>query len=252
MCRLLGLIANKPVDLEFSLERFRELAKKHPDGWGMGWYEEGEARVFKQKISALDPQSKLLQLSKSVMSRIFLCHVRRASCGEPREENSHPFMFDNWIFAHNGTVNREQLRRKLRGRYAEGIAGETDSEVYFRWLLQCIEEEGEVEEGIRVAVEEAQGSAKGALNFLLSDGEHLYAFRYGESLHKLRREPGGPGELSYTSSETGVLLKSKLLRGERAFLVCSERLTKEGWEEVEEGSLLRVGGDLRVREVRVL
>jgi len=251
MCRLLGLIANKPVDLEFSLGKFRELARKHPDGWGMGWYEEGEARVFKQAIPASDLGSKLPQLSKSVKSRIFLCHVRRASCGKPREENSHPFRFDNWIFAHNGTVDREQLRRKLRGRYAEGIAGETDSEVYFRWLLQCIEEEGEVEEGIRMAVEEARKSAKG-LNFLLSDGKHLYAFRYGKSLHKLRREPGESGELSYTSSETGALLKSKLLLGERAFLVCSERLTKEGWEEVEEGSLLRVGGDLRVREVRVL
>jgi len=247
MCRLLGLMVNRPVDLEFSLERFKELAREHPDGWGMGWYEEGKARVFKQAISALDQGSKLPQLSKSVISRIFLCHVRRASCGKAKEENSHPFKFDNWIFAHNGTVNREQLR----GRYVEGIAGETDSEVYFRWLLQCIEEEGEVEEGIRVAVEEAQRSAKGALNFLLSDGEHLYAFRYGESLHKLRREPGEPGEFSYTSSETGALLESKLLRGEKAFLVCSEKLT-ERWEEVEEGSLLKVGGDLGVREVRVL
>ena len=252
MCRLLGLIANKPVDLEFSLERFKELAREHPDGWGMGWYEEGEAKVFKQAISALDPGSKLPQLSKSVTSRIFICHVRRASCGGAREENSHPFKFDNWIFAHNGTVNRGQLRRKLRGRYAERIAGETDSEVYFRWLLQCIEEEGEVEKGIRVAVEEARKSTNEALNFLLSDGEHLYAFRYGESLYKLRREPGELEEFSYTSSETGALLKSKLLRGERAFLVCSERLTEERWEEVEEGSLLRIGGDLGVREVRVL
>jgi glutamine amidotransferase len=248
MCRLLGLIANKPVDLEFSLERFKLMAREHPHGWGMGWYEGGEAMIFKQEISALDPESRLPHLSKSVRSSIILCHVRRASRGGVKEENSHPFRFDNWIFAHNGTVHREQLRRKLRGRYAERIAGETDSEVYFRWLLQCLEGEGRVEEGIGVAVEEARRSAKGALNFLLSDGEHLYALRCGESLYRLRREPG---ELC-SSPETGALLRSKLLRGERAVLVCSERLTEEGWEEVGEGNLLRVGGDLRVREVRLL
>ena len=249
MCRLLGLIASRPVELEFSLERFRQLAREHPHGWGMGWYEGGEARVFKQGISALAPESRLPQLSRSVRSWIILCHVRKASCGRVKEENSHPFRFDNWIFAHNGTVDRGQLRRKLRGRYAEGIEGETDSEVYFRWLLQCLEGEGGVEEGIGVAVEEARRSAKGALNFLLSDGEHLYAFRLGESLHRLRR---GPGELSCSSPETGALLRGKLLRGERAVLVCSERLTEERWEEVGEGSLLRIGGDLRVREVRLL
>jgi len=35
MCRLLGIIANKLVDLEFSLERFKEFASQNPDGWGL-------------------------------------------------------------------------------------------------------------------------------------------------------------------------------------------------------------------------
>ncbi len=54
MCRLIGVIANKPVDLEFSLERFKNFAKWNPDGWGIGWYEEkGTAKVFKQRLSAV-------------------------------------------------------------------------------------------------------------------------------------------------------------------------------------------------------
>ncbi len=32
MCRLLGVIANKPVDLEFSLTRFRRFGEENPDG----------------------------------------------------------------------------------------------------------------------------------------------------------------------------------------------------------------------------
>ena len=35
MCRLLGVIANQPVDLEFSLERFKKFANCNPDGWGI-------------------------------------------------------------------------------------------------------------------------------------------------------------------------------------------------------------------------
>ncbi len=63
MCRLLGLIANKTVDLEFSLTRFRKFAKDNPDGWGIGWYEEdGSAKVFKQGISA-DNSNEFLNLS---------------------------------------------------------------------------------------------------------------------------------------------------------------------------------------------
>jgi len=38
MCRLFGLTANKPVDVEFSLleadKPFRNLGEKNPDGWG--------------------------------------------------------------------------------------------------------------------------------------------------------------------------------------------------------------------------
>lgn len=51
MCRLLGVIANKPVDLEFSFLKadkpFRELGRTNPDGWGIGWYENGLAKVDK-------------------------------------------------------------------------------------------------------------------------------------------------------------------------------------------------------------
>jgi hypothetical protein len=64
MCRLLGLVANKPVDLEFSLVKFKEFASWNPDGWRIGWYENKKAKIFKQGISAISDESQLPKLSK--------------------------------------------------------------------------------------------------------------------------------------------------------------------------------------------
>jgi len=47
MCRLLGLVANKSVDLKFSLKRFKDFSKSNPNGWGIGWYENNYSNVFK-------------------------------------------------------------------------------------------------------------------------------------------------------------------------------------------------------------
>lgn len=65
MCRLLGVIANKPVDLEFSLERFKKFASRNSDGWGIGWYEVGKTKIFKESRSALETD-QLLNLSKEL------------------------------------------------------------------------------------------------------------------------------------------------------------------------------------------
>ncbi len=112
MCRLLGVIANKAVDLGFSFLNadtpFRNLGAKHPHGWGIGWYENGKACVFKEGRSTL--QSRYLEgKAQDVRSHVIISHVRSAKTGGPSELNSHPFPFDKYIFAHNGTVNRVQL-----------------------------------------------------------------------------------------------------------------------------------------------
>ncbi len=257
MCRLLGLIANKPVDLEFSLTRFSEFSKSNPDGWGVGWYEEdGSAKVFKQGIPADAPNSEFPILSKKVRSKIIIAHVRKGTRGQPADVNSHPFQFKNWIFAHNGSVDRDQLKSLLRHDYINELKGKTDSEVYFYLILQCIEEEdGNIINGIKKAINEVKSERHGGLNFLLSDGERLYAFRYSSdsrdyySLWWLKREPSGSDPIEFTSEETKALLRSKSLKGEKAVLVCSEKLTEEEWKEIKFGSMLIIEPDLSVKEV---
>lgn len=258
MCRLLGLIANKPVDLEFSLERFKGFASWNPDGWGIGWYEEGKPKIFKEGISALD-SNKFSTFSKKVRSKIIITHVRKGTEGESSERNSHPFRYGNWIFAHNGSVNREYLLPLLKEEYKNNLKGETDSEVYFYYLIQCIEENKDIVEGIKKAMNKVMESSYKGLNFLLSDGNNLYAFRYSKdskdyySLYKLKRDSSTPGLIEYLSKETKALIRSKSLKGEKAVLVCSEKLTKdENWEEINIGNLLVINNNLTTDEIRII
>lgn len=260
MCRLFGLVANKPVDVEFSLLRFKEFSKYNPDGWGIGWYEKNSAKVFKQGISAKDNESQLPNLSKEFRSKIIIAHVRKGTGAQPSEINSHPFQYKNWLFAHNGSVDRDFLFSLLTDGYKKELKGKTDSEVYFYWILQCIGGDKDVIEGIKKAIEKItiRSYNYSGLNFLLSDGKCLYSLRYSSysedyySLWVLKREPSESRPLEFESQETKALLRSKSLKGERAVLVCSERLTKEKWENIETGNMLIIEPDLNVKEVRIL
>jgi predicted glutamine amidotransferase len=94
------------------------------------------------------------------------------------------------------------------------------------------------------------------LNFLLTDGVRLFAYRNSArnagyySLFFLERDPRSY-EPKTLESELGVLIKSKSLRGERAVLVCSEKLTEEDWKEIPLGRLLVISADLNTAMVEV-
>jgi glutamine amidotransferase len=245
MCRLFGLRANRPVDVEFSLvsgpKPFREFGKQNPSGWGIGWYEDGAASVKKEPLPAHQSPA-LNQAVAEVKSAIVLAHVRFATCGDPKLDNCHPFSSGNWLFAHNGGVDRYSLWAQLDGHRRTAVRGDTDSEVLFHWILQHVEREGDIVAGLRKALPAVR--VKSAVNFLLSDGSSLYAYRNAVksldrySLFYLLRNPHEHGLESLQSKEVGALLRSKALHDEKAILVCSERLTSEDWKPLENGRLL--------------
>lgn len=258
MCRLLGIIANKPVDLEFSLQKFKEFSIRNPDGWGIGWYEKGKAKVFKQGIKATDRESKLSILSKQVKSHIIISHVRKRTEGSASTANSHPFKFNNWLFAHNGSIDKKYISSLLRESYIKALKGETDSEIYFFWLLQNIEDHGDIVLGLKSALDIIKNNHYTGLNFLLSDGNCLIAFRYSSnlrdyySLYSLERKNFNIESFDYISKETDVLLRSKLLNSEASVLICSEKLTEENWKEIELGNIHTIDSGLNKIEMRII
>lgn len=258
MCRLLGLIANKQVDLRFSLiegpTTLTSLSKRNPDGWGLGWYKNGQPAVVKEPAPA-DSSQRYQATSAEAMSDIFIAHVRTATTGGRRKENCHPFQYDPWLFAHNGSVNRKAVYEWLNGTHRSSIRGDTDSEVYFHWIVQSIEKASSAEEGITSALERLKGQVTEytGLNFVLSDGHCLYAYRDASgnhdyySLFYLVRQPGRQHPEEFRSKEVSAMLETKSLRGEQAVLVCSEKLTEEPWKEISIGQLLVVDPQLNTR-----
>jgi len=58
--------------------------------------------------------------------------------------------------------------------------------------------------------------------------------------------------LEFRSREIEALIRSKALKGEKAVLVCSEKLTEENWEGVEVGTLLAINSSLEIKEIKIL
>lgn len=250
MCRLFGLVANKEVDIIFSMleasNRFKKQGKENPDGWGIGWYEKGVPKIEKYGESAFS-SNRFDELVKKIRSKIIIAHVRLATSGRSdSDRNAHPFIYNQWIFAHNGTVRKREILKLLRDPYNQNFTSEPiDSEIYFRYLIQCIDEKRDKIEGIKTAVDEVVKSSGGA-NFLLSDGLKFYAFKYGKELYFLSRDPLSP--FSSSSKETHALIESKKLGDEKAILISTERLTKdECWKELSDGEFLIINENLEIR-----
>lgn len=241
MCRLFGLIANQPVDLVFSflsgVKTLKDLSNENPDGWGVGWYDDELPRCFKEPLPAHESLSYPRE-AKTIRTQIAVAHVRKATTGEMTLENCHPFCWNSWIFAHNGSIKRDVLFALLTESRRKAVQGSTDSEVLFHLLLQNIENEDDVIKGIRKGVEKASQFSYSSLNFILSDGISLFAYRDAAkrhgyySLYYLIRNPTMAGPLSALSDETRMLLNSKSLAGEKAALICSEKLTDENWAQI--------------------
>jgi predicted glutamine amidotransferase len=215
MCRVLGCVAAEPVSLRHELlEAPNPLIRQsehHDSGWGMAVHKRGEGEEpqclrFPEAAHGGDE----LAAAAELRGRIFDVHVRRATFGGLALENTHPFCLGSYSFSHNGTI--VDCPRLLE----PGVArprGQTDSECFFNLIMRDFDPKDAVA-SLRRSVElTIDRSPFSGLNFLLTDGERLYAYRLGVfELHWLAR----PGQL----------------------LVASERMTDERWHDVRQDVLL--------------
>jgi len=152
------------------------------------------------------------------------------------------------------------LKNYLLDEYKNKIIGETDSEIFFYLIIQSIEKNNDIKEGIKEAIEKIDESNiyYSGLNFLLTDGNNLYAFRYSKinqdyySLYYLDRNPLNYDLLKLESEETKMLIQSKRLNREYAVLVCSEKLTEEKWISIGLGELLIINKNLKISQFKII
>jgi glutamine amidotransferase len=234
MCRLFGVAASAPIDICFELLDAANpvvvQSEAHDSGWGIAYYGNGEAHVERFPHAAhADPGFP--EAAKAVSS-LFVVHVRRATVGGLKPENTHPFQRGPYTYCHNGTILQPNDLVELSDRKP---SGETDSERFFNLLMTLLDPDDVVGSLRRTVEAVCERSRFSALNFLFSDGERLYAYRLGlYELNWLVRNLDLDAD-----TRTHYHLHLERPRGEHVVLVSSEKLTEdEPWGEFRQDELL--------------
>src|SRR5579862_7478841 len=163
---------SEPVGATFWLleapDSLAQQSRREPDGTGLGAFDaDGHPVVSKQPLAAYEDH-EFAREAKEVSSRTFIAHVRYASTGAVKPENTHPFEQRDRLFAHNGVI--EDLGR-LEGELGDAMSlvhGDTDFERYFALITREIERDGDVSAAIaRAAGWIAENLPVFALNLVL-------------------------------------------------------------------------------------
>jgi glutamine amidotransferase len=211
MARLFGIIGNRPDlaarVLAFEAEALRARSKGGaPLGWGLGFYQGGEVLMRRRPIDER-ADIDVARLAVDVRADLVVGHVRHATVGALRTENTHPFRYRQWLFAQAGTVSEfDQVRERLVASVPEflrgGIRGDTDAEVVFHVFLSFLHDAGRLNDGlvepplIREALRSSLAVVDGMtaevgveaakLNLMVSNGDQLIAVHRSDAAMRLR------------------------------------------------------------------
>lgn len=255
MCRLFGCRSRDagPVSHELfhGANALRVQSREHPDGWGLGWYEQGAPRVARS-LTPAHGDAQFEQLSQFVNAQTVVAHVRKASVGRIDLSNTHPFQRGPWLFAHNGTLpaweaSRGALEERIDASLRAELRGETDSERCFLLFLsllrrRCALEEASAQQAALALTETVAilagifdtAEKRASTTFLATDGRLLLACRRGRTLFLSSPAPDTEGRCAWVavaSEDPGEPPPG----GKRA------------WRLLPEESLVVVDADLRLR-----
>lgn len=197
---MFGFIGNRAdlgarvLEANRSILRARR-SEGEPLGWGLGFYQSGEVLLRRRPIDDR-AEIDLVEAAEDIRTDVMIGHVRRASVGALRTENTHPFRYRAWLFAQTGTiVGFERLRARLLESTPEflrrNVRGETDSECFFYLFLSFLHDAGHLDDahahGEHVAaalrasialvdrLSAEEGHAENSGDILVTNGELLIA-----------------------------------------------------------------------------
>lgn len=255
-------------------------ARRHQDGWGIGYFLGQEAYVHKSQAGAAD-DGQFQRISERLRSHTFLVHVRHATVGSICPFNSHPFRHGAWMFAHNGSLwsfeqHQPFLLANTDDDFRDLIFGSTDSEHLFYYILTALRRAGISEDGRGpVDVSVAADAIRAALvplftraaqlgleppkaNFILTNGDILLAQRAGMELYLASQKSscvdfdvcGEPEKVCMGSPMPSLPAMSQRRGRGRAcnhLIVASEPLSGEDiWEEIPDGWMLSLDSQMRI------
>jgi predicted glutamine amidotransferase len=159
------------------------------DGFGIGWYANGDEPAVYRSVHPAWSDRNLRELATHVSSRLFFAHIRASTGTAVQETNTHPFRHGRWLFMHNGLVREfPRLKRDMLlavdPSLIPSIEGSTDSELLFHLALTFGLEDDAVDALERMAgfvedLAERHGVENPLqLSVAVTDGERIIAARY--------------------------------------------------------------------------
>lgn len=265
MCRLFGLHAGTDVvTATFWLldapDSLSAQSRRNPDGTGLGVFDaQGRPEVQKEPIAAWHDIDFAIE-AHDMTGTTFIAHVRYATSGSHDVLNTHPFLQDGRIFAHNGTLaGLDVLDNRLREvGTADLVAGQTDSERVFALITASIRShDGDVEAGLIDAMRWLAANVPVyAVNVLLSTATDLWALRYPEphDLYVLDRRDGMPApDAGFELRTERIRASSAHLRGRPSVVFASRPMDDDPrWRLIAPGELVHVDAGLRITSDLVL
>jgi len=260
MCRLFAMSGGRtPVAATFWLleapDSLSEQSRRNPDGTGLGWFaDDGAPRVDKQPLAGFE-DAPFATAARDVCSRTFVAHVRYASTGAVRFENTHPFEQRGRLFAHNGALeDLDVIEARLTPATRALVAGDTDSERLFALVTDEIDAAGgDIGAGIAGAVRWlAQNVRLFSINFVLTTPDAVWAFRYPEAneLHLLDR-PARPEALDHRTAAQRIAVRAE--RAGDAVVIASEPMDDDpAWRAIASGELVHVDADCAITTRQII
>lgn len=201
----------------------------HKDGFGMAYQEKNKWVSYK---SLHNPISKIYDDFNEIQnSPLVIMHLRHNchlgnSCsiatGQKSIENTHPFLHDKYVFAHNGNIlyfekYKSNLRKYISDDLFSKIKGETDSEWIFYMFLTLLQKKTQndlrnvktlhslLEQLLEILKSECE---EFTANFIFSNGEISFISRYIHYDVLKYTEPQYPNSLYYDTTN-GVIITSE-------------------------------------------
>lgn len=210
--------------------------RPNADGWGFA-YRSGKKFIMEKSPQPAFKDPTYRDKATQILTDLLFAHVRRKSQGVISLENSHPFIYDKWVFMHNGNIPHFEIyKEKLREKFSQTVQldtlGTTDSEFLFKYFVHWFEKSDNCDvycvlnlissiimELIDITDDHVDGEL--ALNFMLTNGDFIVGFRRNRTLF-------------YTQLDSSLIISS-------------EKIDKTlSWEEVPENHFIIATNPLNV------
>jgi predicted glutamine amidotransferase len=248
ICRLFGMSGGRHrVRATFWLleapDSLAEQSRRHPDGYGIGTFEEdGSPDIDKRPAAAYEDQL-FAREAREEESPTFVAHVRYASRGPKTAANTHPFELAGRVFAHNGHIASLDTLQSRLGSDTRRLQGQTDSERFFALISREVREKRRGRRGrdLHGGGLDRRAPAAVLAELRAATPTDVWALRYPET------------NLDAASPAGTVQVRSGELGRYAAVLFASEQMDEDpGWHSLKPGELVHVSADLEVRSRIVL